>query len=225
MKMKTKTKTKTRITRKRKNHRRKTYKGGALESNKTYCNKKAPIKPFQDLYDQVDTTKYSRGFTTYSGAGCDLFIWVKNIQDPHIHVHGFIDNTFYYTISGLEVRNEPVKLPAPTKEGYKHVLDVMCSRLTLGKHVSTSRVFFSPERTLSMVEPPVTNGKPLPITFGLITDKFMGVSEKLGPRMAKEMKKEASVLREPSVQEEPSDQAEPSDQEEQEEPSVSERTI
>ena len=187
-------------TRKRKNHRRKTSKGGVLESNKTYCNGKVPIKPFQELYDLVDTKKYSRGFTTYSGAGCDLFIWVKRVKDPHIHVHGFTGNTFSYTITGLGVQNEQVELPAPTKEGYKHVLDEMCSRLTIGKHAPTSKVFETPERSVSMVEPPITSTKKLPNKLGLASDIFKDVSTKLGPIMGREIKeKEASVLVEQSV--------------------------
>jgi hypothetical protein len=195
-----KMKTKTRITRKRKNHRRKTYKGGLLESNKTYCNKKDPIKPFQELYNQVDTNKYSRGFTTYSGGGCDLFIWVKKKKDPHIHVYRFTDNKFSYAITGLGVRDEQVELHASTAEGYKDVLDEMCTRLTKGKHVPTSKVFETPERTVSMVEPPITSTKKLPNKLGLASDIFKDVSTKLGPIMGEEMKKkETSVLVEQSV--------------------------
>jgi hypothetical protein len=168
-------------------------------SNKTFCNK-APSKEFQELYDAVDTKNYGRGFTTYSGAGCDLFIWVKRVKDPHIHVHGFTGNTFSYTITGLGVQNEQVELPAPTKEGYKHVLDEMCSRLTIGKHAPTSKVFETPERTVSMVEPPITSTKKLPNKLGLTSDIFKDVSTKLGPIMGREIKeKEASVLVEQSV--------------------------
>jgi len=173
-------------TRKRKNHRRKTYKGGVLESKKTYCNGKVPIKPFQELYDLVDTKKYSRGFTTYSGAGCDLFIWVKRVKDPHIHVHEFIDNKFSYTITGLGVRNEQVELPAPTEEGYKYVLDEMYSRLTIGKHAPTSKVFETPERSISAVE--LRSTKPRPPKLGLGSDMFKDLSIKLGPIMGKEIK-------------------------------------
>jgi len=181
-------------TRKRKNHRRKTYKGGLLESNKTHCNKKVPIKPFQELYKQVNKKKYSSGFSTYSGGGCDLFIWVKGKTDPHIHVHGFTDNKFSYTITGLRVRNEQVELPAPTEQGYKYVLDEMCSQLTNGKHAPTSKVFETPERTVSMVEPPKTSTKKSPKELGLASDYFKDVSIKLGPIMGEEMKKKETSL-------------------------------
>jgi len=185
---------KTRSTRsKRKTHRRKTYKGGKLKSNKTFCYK-APSKEFQELYDAVDTKNYGRGFTTYSGAGCDLFIWVKRVKDPHIHIHGFTDNTFSYTITRLGVHNEQVELPAPTEEGYKYVLDEMCSQLTNGKHTSTSKIFYSPERTVSMVEPPKTNTKKSPKELGLASDIFKDVSTKLGPIMGEEMKKKETSL-------------------------------
>jgi hypothetical protein len=183
-------------THKRKNHRRRTYKGGLFEADKTYCNKKAPIEPFKKLYDHVDTKKYSRGFTTYGGGGCDLFIWVKKIKDPHIHVHGFTDSKFSYTISGLGIRNQSVELPSPTEEGYKYVLDEMCSQLTKRKHVPTSKVFETPERTVSASEPPITSTKKLPNKL-LIADIFKDIPRKLGPIMGKEMmKKEASLLEE-----------------------------
>jgi hypothetical protein len=176
---------------KRKTHRRKTYKaGGTLESNKTHCNKKAPIKEFQELYNAVDTKKYDRGFSTYSGSGCDLFIWVnskdltKKSKDPHIHVHGFTNNMFSYTISGLEIRNKKVELPAQTTEGYKHVLDEMCSSLTKGEHRPTSKLFTSPERTISIVESSqLRTNKPRPGKLGLGSDIFKDVSVKLGPIM------------------------------------------
>ena len=177
-------------TRKRKTHQRKTYKaGGTLESNKTYCNKKTPIKEFQELYDVVDTQKYGRGFTTYSGGGCDLFIWVKNKKDPHIHVHGFTNNMFSYTISGLEIRNEQVELLSKTGEGYKYVLDEMCTSLTKGKHKHTSKLFTSPERTVSTVESSqLLLNKPRPGKLGLGSDIFKDVSVKLGPIMGSVLK-------------------------------------
>ena len=179
---------------KRKTHRRKTYKaGGILESNKTHCNKKAPIKEFQELYNVVDTKKYDRGFSTYSGGGCDLFIWAKKSKDPHIHVHGFTNNMFSYTISGLDIRNKQVELLSKTEEGYKYVLDEMCSSLTKGKHRPTSKLFTSPERTISIVEPPEQSIiKPLPKGLGLGSDIFKDVSMKLGPIMGKE----ATILEE-----------------------------
>jgi hypothetical protein len=173
-------------TRKRKNHRRKTYKGGILESNKTYCNKKEPIEEFKQLYDVVDTKKYSRGFTTYSGGGCDLFIWVKKEKDPHIHVHGFTDNRFFYTITGLGVRNNQVELPSRTGEGYKYVLDEMCARLTIGKHTPTSKVYDTPERSVSTVE--LRSTKPRPPKLGLGSDIFKDVSIRLSPMMGKKIK-------------------------------------
>ena len=169
---------------KRKTRRRKTYKGGILEANKTYCNKKKPIKEFQELYDAVDTKKYGRGFTTYSGVGCDLFIWAKKSKDPHIHVHGFTNNMFSYTISGLEIRNEQVELPSRTVEGYKYVLDEMCARLTIGKHTPTSKVYDTPERSVSVVE--LRSTKPRPPKLGLGSDMFKDLSIKLGPIMGKE---------------------------------------
>jgi hypothetical protein len=185
---------KTRSTRsKRKTHRRKTYKGGILESNKTFCNKKAPIKEFQELYDAVDTKKYGRGFTTYSGGGCDLFIWAKKSKDPHIHVHGFTNNRYSYTISGLEIRDKQVELLSRTEEGYKYVLDEMCSQLTRGKHTPTSKLFASPERTISTVESSQLRiNKPRPGKLGLGPDMYQSVSVKLGPIMGKEV----SVLEE-----------------------------
>jgi len=170
-------------TRKRKNHRRKTYKGGILESNKKYCNKE-PIEEFKRLYDVVDTKKYSRGFTTYSGGGCDLFIWVKKNKDPHIHVHGFTDNRFFYTITGLGVRNNQVELPSRTVEGYKYVLDEMCARLTIGKHTPTSKVYNTPERSVSTIE--LRSTKPRPTKLGLGSDIFKDVSIRLGTLMGKE---------------------------------------
>jgi hypothetical protein len=179
-------------TRKRKNHRRKTYKGG-FKPGQNDCIKR-PIEPFQQLYDQVDTKKYSRVFSKYRGTGCDLFIWVKKKEDPHIHIHGFTDNTFSYTITRLGVHNEQVELPAPTEEGYKYVLDEMCSQLTNGKHTSTSKLFYSPERTVSMVEPPKTNTKKSPKELGLASDIFKDVSTKLGPIMGEEMKKKETSL-------------------------------
>lgn len=179
---------------KRKTNRRKTYKcGGTLELNKIHCNKKAPIKEFQELYDVVDTQKYGRGFTTYSGGGCDLFIWVKNTKDPHIHVHGFTNNMFSYTISGLEIRNQQVELLSRTKEGYKYVLDEMCISLTKGKHKPTSKLFTTPVRNVSIVESSqVRTNKQRPGKLGLGSDIFKDVSVKLGPIMGKE----ATILEE-----------------------------
>jgi hypothetical protein len=135
----------------------------------------------------VDITRYSRGFTTYSGGGCDLFIWVKKAKDPHIHVHGITDNTFSYTITGLEIPDEKVELLSRTEEGYKDVLDKMCARLTKGKHKPTSKLFTSPERTISEVEPSQLRiNKPLPNGLGLGSDLFRTVSVKLGPIMGRE---------------------------------------
>jgi len=132
----------------------------------------------------VDTTLYSRGFTTYSGGGCDLFIWVKKAKDPHIHVHGITDNTFSYTITGLEILNEKVELLSRTEEGYKDVLDKMCARLTKGKHKPTSKLFTSPERTITAIDS--RTNKPRPSRLGLGADLFRTVSVKLGPIMGRE---------------------------------------
>ena len=170
-------------TRKRKNNRRKTYKGGILESDKTYCNKE-PSEEFKRLYNVVDTKKYSRGFTTYRGGGCDLFVWVKKKVDPHIHVHGFTGNRFFYTITGLEIYNNQVELPSRTDEGYKYVLDEMCARLTLGKHTPTNKVYATPERSVSAVE--LLSTKPRPPKLGLGSDMFKDLSIRLGPIMGKE---------------------------------------
>lgn len=171
-------------TRKRTNHRRKTYKGGIFEANKTNCNKKKPSEDFKRLYDVVDTKKYSRGFSTYNGFGCDLFLWVKKTKDPHIHVHGFTNNRFSYTISGLDIRNEEVELLSRMDEGYKYVLDKMCSNLTKGEHIPTSKLFTSPKKMISVVESPqVYKNKSFTNRSGIASDNFKDVSVKLGPIM------------------------------------------
>lgn len=175
---------KTRNRRNRKNHRRRTYKGGVLESNKNTCGI-LPKEEYQQLYDLVNIKKYSRGFSTYSGGGCDLFIWVKKAKDPHIHVHGFSDDTFSYTITKLDIRDEKVKLPSSDKGGYQHVLNVMCNRLTQ-KHAPTSEIFKSPKKTLSAVEPSKPSRGKRPGLLGLGADLFRTVSVKLGPIMGRE---------------------------------------
>jgi len=168
---------------KRRNYRRKTYKGGILEANKTNCNKE-PSEEFKRLYDAVDTKKYSRGFTTYSGGGCDLFIWVKKAKDPHIHVHGFTNKRFFsYTISGLDIRNEEVELLSRTEEGYKYVLDKMCSGLTKGKHTPTSKLFNSPKKGISILESPRVHNKSITTRSGIGSDIYKDVSVQLGPIM------------------------------------------
>lgn len=108
----------------------------------------------------------------------------QKIEGPHIHVHGFTNNMFSYTISGLEIRNEQVELPSRTVEGYKYVLDEMCARLTIGKHTPTSKVYDTPERSVSAVE--LRSTKPRPPKLGLGSDMFKDVSIKLGPIMGKE---------------------------------------
>ena len=171
---------------KNKRNKRRTYKGGILEHNKNSCGK-TPIDAYQKLYDEVDTQKYGRGFNTYNSGGCDLFIWKKKskTKKPHIHVYGFSNGQYQYSITDLNFSNQSVSLPADNKEGYIHVLDEMFDRLTNGGHIHKSTLFDSPTKTIkrSLVERPNKPGRQSSV---FSYSNIKGLSKKLGPIMGRE---------------------------------------
>jgi hypothetical protein len=167
-----------------------THKNKNKNKNKTKKYKGGEFKPctiprcpeFLELKKYVKHP-YTSTMGIYNGTKCDLFIWLKTntSQSPHIHVHGFSNNCFEYTISALSKFNLKSEL-INTPEGYKNVLDEMCSQLN-PKHRKQSELFNSPyrgskqESSATLPPPPQKSHRPrLPEPLNLFP-------KKLGPHM------------------------------------------
>ena len=152
---------------------RRTHKGGDFTKRPCY---KLPRTEYVELKKQVKSP-YNSAFSPYQSGGCDMFIWFGKDQVKHIHIHGFSNGKYEYTISALNKRRLTASLVAKTDEGYKDVLDQMYSELK-PSHAPKSKLYYSPSRLLTVEEPDTPEKVPAPVGPPKLLDRI-----KLGPIM------------------------------------------
>ena len=140
-------------------------------------------KAFTTLASYV-RTPHTATLQPYRSAGCDLYIDIY--ENPHIHVHGYERNTYYYTISGKGIINQPSKLVSEDDVGYKSVLVEMYNALKGTNHKLPA--YFSPSRPNISYEDSILEPPRKPPNVGrnsLLSDRFGKTPRSLGPYFRK----------------------------------------
>lgn len=129
-----------------------------------------PKEAFKTLASYV-RNPHTATLQPYRSAGCDLYIDIY--ENPHIHVHGYERNTYYYTISGKGIINQPSKLVSEDKVGYQSVLVEMYNALKGTNHELPA--YFSPSRPNISYEDSILEPPRKPPNVGrnsLLSDRF-----------------------------------------------------
>jgi len=187
------------LRRKRNNNRNKTNKrnnrnkrkiiGGLFDHKKQTCSQ-TPNPEYTNLTNHIKSP-YHWTMIPYESAGCDMYIWNKNAKDhnPHIHIHGFTNNQYQYTISAKNIRNKSAQLINNSAQGYKNALQEMLD--VLNDTQSKREIYSTPLRQTEENDEPNTPYKtPQKFPFP-IADVFSGIKAKLGPRMGQYADKSA----------------------------------
>ena len=136
---------------------------------------------------------YHWNIKPYDSTKCHLFIWKNKTQNPHIHVHTFLDKEYKYTVNN---ETYTVKLIREDKKYYESVLIQMYENLT-GNSIADP-VFMTPDRytpSEPTTERPMKSEKK---PSGLMSGIFESMKRKLGPDLGKEVIYDKGSLIEPS---------------------------
>lgn len=165
--------------RKRRTYKNKKYKGGDFKNKTTNCEKSVPS--IKELTKYIKEP-YNWTIQLYDSTKCHLFIWKNKTQNPHIHVHTFLDREYRYTVNH---ETYTVKLIREDKKYYESVLIQMYENLT-GKPIADP-VFMTPDRYTpsdpTTERPMKSEKKP----SGLMSGIFESTKRKLGPDLGKEV--------------------------------------
>ena len=175
-------KTKRNKTKRNKTRRRNKKQNGGIftHSNQSCSNVNHEIKELSKYVKEP----YHWNIKPYDSTKCHLFIWNKNNpeQNPHIHVHGYKDDTYEYTINK---KTYSAKLFGKSPDFYRSVLSQMYSELTQKPH--PDKLFMTPDRPTSTID--INDKKPIKSEKkpdGLILGTLFPVKQKLGPIMGQE---------------------------------------
>ena len=92
------------------------------------CSSRRPRKEYIDLIPYIKSP-YKWTTQPYSGGGCDMYIWKGKTQNPHIHIHGFNNGSYEFTISAKNKRNVKAILYSKLEHGYESALTQMYNAL------------------------------------------------------------------------------------------------
>jgi hypothetical protein len=181
-------KTRNRKTRKKhpiKNKKKsRTYTGGCPKTQ----NCKNIVAPLKKLANYIKTP-YCWAIRLYDSTKCHLFIWHKDSVEeyPHIHVHGFSNNTYEYTLTQKTGKKKHTShtavLYVDEDTYYESVLVEMYN--TLENRNRPIPVLSTPTRRSHNVDGPDTPDKKHIPSDGLRTNELRSSQIKLGPEFKK----------------------------------------
>lgn len=161
--------------------------GGAKTHSRKVNAICTPIPAYTQLAAYVKSPHIAT-LQPYRSAGCDLYIDIDKDKDPHIHIHGYKqtegqNGTYYYSISGKDIRNRAVPLLSKTAHGYESVLIEMYNALEGTNNELPS--YISPLKSRSSYTASIRPEKPKgERPFPFLSD-IADLKTKLGPDMGK----------------------------------------